>query len=173
MLTGSVTSAAEGAMEGVLVTAQRDDSPISTTVVSDASGRFRFPDGRLRSGHYRLRIRATGYELDGPQVVDLGTSATNVAIKLRQTSDLAAQLTNAEWFMSRPGTAEQKRPLIECMSCHTFERIARSTYETPTLSSRCSSAWRNMPTIRHRRACSPASPRATSMTILCASSPLI
>src|SRR5580692_3670212 len=132
MLTGSVTSAAEGAMEGVLVTAQKDNSPISTTVVSDASGHFRFPDGRLRSGHYRLRIRATGYELDGPQVVDLGTSTTNVAIKLRQTSDLAAQLTNAEWFMSMPGTAEQKRPLIECMSCHTFERIVRSTYDADT-----------------------------------------
>jgi streptogramin lyase len=127
-LTGSVTSAAEGAMEGVLVTAQKDDSPISTTVVSDAGGHFRFPDGRLPSGHYKLRIRATGYELDGPQAVDLGTSTANVAIKLRQTSDLAAQLTNTEWFMSMPGTAEQKRPLIECMSCHTLERVARSTF---------------------------------------------
>ena len=128
-LTGSVTSAAEGAMEGVLVTVQKDDSPISTTVVSDASGHFRFPDGRLTSGHYILRIRATGYELDEPRVVDLGTATTNVAIKLAKTSDLAAQLTNTEWFMSMPGTAEQKRPLIECMSCHTFERIVRSTYD--------------------------------------------
>ncbi|MGB7179501.1 MAG: carboxypeptidase-like regulatory domain-containing protein, partial [Xanthobacteraceae bacterium] len=128
-LTGSVASAAEGAMEGVLVTAQKDGSPISTTVVSDASGHFRFPDGRLRSGHYKLRIRATGYELDAPQAVDLGASTANVAIKLRQTSDLAVQLTNTEWFMSMPGTADQKRPLIECMSCHTFERIVRSTYD--------------------------------------------
>ncbi len=31
--------------------------------------------------------------------------------------------------MSMPGTPEQKRPLIECMSCHTFERIVRSTYD--------------------------------------------
>ena len=46
-----------------------------------------------------------------------------------KTSDLAVQLTNTEWFMSMPGTAEQKRPLIECMSCHTFERIVRSTYD--------------------------------------------
>ena len=46
-----------------------------------------------------------------------------------KTSDLAAQLTNTEWFMSMPGTADQKRPLIECMSCHTFERIVRSTYD--------------------------------------------
>jgi virginiamycin B lyase len=128
-LTGSVTSAAEGAMEGVLVTVQKDDSPISITVVSDASGHFRFPDRRLTSGHYILRIRATGYELDAPRVVDLGTATTNVAIRLETTSDLAAQLTNTEWFMSMPGTVEQKRPLIECMSCHTFERIVRSTYD--------------------------------------------
>ncbi len=128
-LTGSVSSAAEGAMEGVLVSAQKDRSPITVTVVSDASGHFRFPDGRLPPGHYALRIRATGYDLDGPQSVDLGAATTDVAIRLRKTSDLAAQLTNTEWFMSMPGTAEDKRPLIECMSCHTFERIVRSTYD--------------------------------------------
>jgi virginiamycin B lyase len=128
-LTGAVSSVAEGAMEGVLVSAQRDGSPISVTVVSDSSGRFRFPDGRLSPGHYALRIRATGYELDAPQTVDLGAATADIAIKLRKTSDLPAQLTNTEWFTSMPGTAEQKRPLIECMSCHTFERIVRSTYD--------------------------------------------
>jgi virginiamycin B lyase len=128
-LTGSVASAAEGAMEGVLVSAQKDGSPITVTVVSDAGGRFRFPDGRLSAGHYALRIRATGYELDTPQTLDLGAATADVAIKLRKAADLAAQLTNSEWFMSMPGTAEQKRPLIECMSCHTFERIVRSTYD--------------------------------------------
>jgi virginiamycin B lyase len=129
VLTGSVTSSEEGAMEGVLVSAQQDGSPIAVTVVSDASGHFHFPDGRLPAGHYALRIRATGYELDGPQSADLGAASADVAIKLRKTADLAAQLTNTEWFMSMPGTAEQKRPLIECMSCHSFERIVRSTYD--------------------------------------------
>jgi len=51
-----------------------------------------------------------------------------IDIALRKTKDLAAQLSNTEWFTSMPGTAEQKRPLIECMSCHTFERIARTRY---------------------------------------------
>ena len=83
-------------------------------------------------GHYALRIRAIGYELDGPQAVDLGAATADMAIKLRKTADLAAQLTNTEWFMSMPGTPEQKRPLIECMSCHTFERIVRSTYDAET-----------------------------------------
>jgi virginiamycin B lyase len=132
-LTGMVSSAEEGAMEGVLVSAQQSGSPITVTVVSDEHGRFHFPDGRLAAGHYALRIRAIGYDLDGPQAVDLGAAATDVAIKLRKTADLAAQLTNTEWFMSMPGTAEQKRPLIECMSCHTFERIVRSTDDADAL----------------------------------------
>jgi streptogramin lyase len=127
-LAGSVSSTEEGAMEGVLVSAQKSGSPITVTVVSDEHGRFRFPDGRLSSGHYDLRIRAVGYDLAGPQSVDLAAPATDVALTLKRTADIAAQLTNAEWFMSMPGTAEQKRPLIECMSCHTFERIVRSKY---------------------------------------------
>jgi virginiamycin B lyase len=127
-LTGTVSSAAEGAMEGVLVSAQEAGSPITVTVVSDALGRFRFPDGRLSSGRYTLRIRATGYDLAGPQTVELGDGPADVAIKLAKTADLAAQLTNTEWLMSMPGTAEQKQPLMECMSCHTLQRIVRSTF---------------------------------------------
>jgi virginiamycin B lyase len=97
-LTGSVTSAEEGAMEGVLVSAQRAGSPITVTVVSDERGHLRFPDGRLAPGTYALRIRAIGYELDGPQAIDFGGTSTDVAIRLRKTGDLAAQLTNSEWF---------------------------------------------------------------------------
>ncbi|HEX4407842.1 MAG TPA: carboxypeptidase regulatory-like domain-containing protein [Xanthobacteraceae bacterium] len=131
-LTGSVSSAEEGPMEGVLISAQKQGSPITVTVVSDDKGHFRFPDGRLSAGHYALRIRAVGYDLAGPQAVDLEGNNAEVAVALRKTSDLAAQLTNTEWFMSMPGTAEQKRPLIECMSCHTVQRIVRSIYNAET-----------------------------------------
>jgi virginiamycin B lyase len=128
-LTGQVTAPEGGAMEGVLVSAQKDQSPISITVVSDRNGRFSFPAAKLAAGHYALRIRATGYELDGPQAADVADHKTaNIDLKLRKTADLAAQLTNTEWFMSFPGTGEQKRALIECMSCHTLERIARSKF---------------------------------------------
>ena len=127
-LTGTVSSAAEGAMEGVLVSAQKTGSPITVTVVSDAQGHFQFPYGRLSPGHYTLRIRATGYDLAGPKTVELGAAPADIAIKLTKTADLAVQLTNTEWLMSMPGTVEQKRPLMECMSCHTLQRIVRSTF---------------------------------------------
>ena len=129
ILAGQVTSAGDGPMEGVLVSVQKAGSPITITVVSDRSGRFSFPAAKLAPGHYSLRIRATGYEHDGWQAVDVAPDQTaNVDLKLRKAADLAAQLTNTEWFMSFPGTAEQKRPLIECMSCHTLERVARSKF---------------------------------------------
>jgi len=39
-LTGQVSSAEEGAMEGVVVSAKKDGSTISISVVTDARGRF-------------------------------------------------------------------------------------------------------------------------------------
>ena len=50
VLTGRVTSAAEGPLEGVVVTAKRDGSTIAVSVVSDAEGRYRFPAARLHAG---------------------------------------------------------------------------------------------------------------------------
>ncbi len=128
-LSGVVSSIAEGAMEGVLVTARRAGSPISVTVVSDDKGRYLFPADRLPAGDYALAIRAEGYELaDGKTAhVDAGKIAT-ADLALAPVKDLTTQLTNAEWFAAMPGTDEDKRPLIECMSCHTLERIVKSKY---------------------------------------------
>jgi virginiamycin B lyase len=127
-LTGSVTSPQEGAMEGVLVSAQRLGSPISVTVVTNEAGRYSFPASRVPPGHYALRVRAIGYALEGPDTVDVGATETTADIRLRQVADIASELTSTEWLISMPGTAEQKRPLIECMSCHTLERVVRSRY---------------------------------------------
>ena len=70
-LTGRVSSAAEGAMEGVLVSARKDGSNITYTVVSDAAGRFDFAPARLAAGRYALLIRAVGFTLDGAPTVDV------------------------------------------------------------------------------------------------------
>jgi streptogramin lyase len=88
-----------------------------------------FPAAKLGAGRYKLRIRAVGYELEGPDAIEVPDSRpTSLDLVLRPTNDFAAQLTSTEWLISMPGTAEQKRPLIECMSCHTLERVVRSKY---------------------------------------------
>src|SRR5437870_13769987 len=71
-LTGKVTSAEEGAMEGVLVSAKKAGSTITVTVVSDREGRYRFPEKKLTPGKYALTVRAVGYELDDANSVPLG-----------------------------------------------------------------------------------------------------
>src|SRR6266705_4476972 len=97
-LAGRVVSP-EGALEGVVVSARKAGSSVTVSVVSDAEGRFSFPAAKLEPGSYALRIRATGYELEGPQSVEVDNGATRaVELKLRKSADLSAQLTNAEWL---------------------------------------------------------------------------
>jgi virginiamycin B lyase len=128
-LTGQVTSAEEGAMEGVLVSAKRAGSNITITVVSDANGTYSFPAGKLEPGEYALRIRAVGYDLDAPAKAAVAAAQpTKLDLKLRKTEDLAAQLSNGEWFTSFPGTEQQKNAMLGCVGCHTLERVARSKY---------------------------------------------
>ena len=133
-LTGTVTSAEEGPMEGVLVSAKKAGSTITVTVVSDKDGRYSFPAGRLAPGPYALRIRAVGYDLDnGGGAVEVAAEKTVTHdLKLRKTEDLAAQLSNAEWIASVPGSDQQKGQLLNCVGCHTLERVARSAYDADT-----------------------------------------
>src|SRR5690349_14407964 len=130
-LSGQVTSTEEGPMEGVVVSAKKDGSTISVSVVSNAAGRFAFPAARLESGHYTLKARAAGYELDGARAADVAAGQEAKAdLKLKKAKNLSAQLTNAEWLVSMPGTVEQKNFLLNCTGCHTLERIMKSTHDT-------------------------------------------
>ena len=156
-LTGVISSDAEpktapqraGApgtpLEGVVVTARRAGSTIAVSVISDAQGRYTFPQNRLAPGEYDLRIRATGYELAAPTKVNARSDAkfekfrnepwidstlrTSVAagkttqadITLGKTKDLAAQLTNGEGVMSWPGGSGIKDGLLNCTQCHSLQ----------------------------------------------------
>src|SRR5437899_2323114 len=89
-LTGQVTSTPEGPMEGVLVSARRDDSTVTVTVASDAQGRYTFPQKRLEPGQYSLQIRAIGYELDDPRPVQITSHKTATAdLKLHRVQDIS------------------------------------------------------------------------------------
>jgi virginiamycin B lyase len=128
-LAGKVTSAEEGAMEGVLVTAKKAGSTIAITVVTDKDGHYSFPASRLDPGNYAIKIRAVGYDLDGTDQAQVAADKTaNIDLKLKKTRNLSAQLTNAEWIQSMPGTPQQKDALLNCTSCHTLQRIVRSTH---------------------------------------------
>src|SRR6266446_9112781 len=110
-VSGRVTSAEDGAMEGVLVSARQAGSSVTLTVVSDAQGRYSFPASRLQAGTYSLGIRAVGYELSAPATATVLPQGATLDLHLVKASNLAAQLSNAEWIASVPGTQQEKRTL--------------------------------------------------------------
>jgi virginiamycin B lyase len=128
ILRGTITSVEDGAMEGVVVSARKDGASIRISVVTDAQGHYAFPEGRLDAGHYTIGVRATGYDLQGHDDVDLPADKTTTNdIKLYKTKGIAAQLSNMEWMSSAPDSPLKKQ-LINCAGCHTHERIFRSKY---------------------------------------------
>lgn len=130
-LTGTVSSDAEGNMEGVVVTAKKPGSIVRVSVTTDAQGRYTFPEGRLDTGELAISIRAAGYDISAPTKATVSPGKTATAdIKLVKTKDLASQLTGAEWMMSVPGTEDQRMSLLNCNGCHTIERIMRSTHDS-------------------------------------------
>ena len=130
-LTGKVTSSEEGTMEGVIVGAKKAGSTITTWVVSDAQGRYSFPRDRMDEGKYAISIRAIGYELPGASV-DVASQPAQLDLqlnKLKTNSKLALQLSNAEWFLSIPGSDEEKGMIANCVTCHTLQRIMFSRFD--------------------------------------------
>ncbi|HET9943683.1 MAG TPA: carboxypeptidase regulatory-like domain-containing protein [Terriglobia bacterium] len=138
-LTGTVRSTAEGPMEGVLVSAKRNGSTITTTVVTNAQGVYSFPRARLEPGQYSVTVRAVGYALEGasskaPAAVTAG-NATELNLNLRESNplELALQLTDPEWLSSFPLSEQAKFELRDCSRCHTLQRVAMSTYNKDQL----------------------------------------
>lgn len=129
-LAGGVSSAQEGQMEGVVVSAKKDGSTMTVSVVTDRQGHFSFPASRLEPGHYTLNARAVGYDLDGSSTIDVAAGRVAQAeLTLKKTRNLSAQLTDAEWLLSLPGPDEHKNFLLNCNGCHTLERVVKSTHD--------------------------------------------
>lgn len=128
-LTGQVSSQEEGPMEGVLVTVRQDGATYTTTVVSDDQGRYSFPANRLKPGPYSVSIRAVGYELPDPGKITVTAQKTSqLDLKLNKAGDMAYQLSNGEWILSMSGTVADKQQFLDCVGCHTLERVVRTRY---------------------------------------------
>jgi virginiamycin B lyase len=136
-LTGTVSSDAEGPMEGVVVKAKRVGGTITISVVSDEHGRYTFPADRLKPGEYSLAVRARGFDIPKTSVT-LGDKTSSADLKLSKvgTFALAEQLTPSEWVMSAPPPTKASVSLADgvddpfnCASCHNMNVVFKSTYD--------------------------------------------
>src|SRR4249920_911339 len=129
-LSGQVSSTEEGLMEGVLVSAKKEGSTVTTTVVTNDKGQFSFPAGRLEPGKYTIATRAVGFTLVGPKTVDVGASDTSAEIKLAKVRNIVPQLSNGEWLLSIPGSDQFKASfLLDCQGCHTLQRVFTAVHD--------------------------------------------
>jgi virginiamycin B lyase len=129
-LAGTVSSGKEGLMEGVVVSVKKAGSTVTVSVATDDKGQFSFPAARLEPGQYTLSTRAIGYDLEGPKTTEVSAGQTaSVDIKLGPTKNLSKQMSNAEWFASFPGTEQDNKAILNCVSCHNLDRIVRSQYD--------------------------------------------
>ena len=137
-LTGSVTSDAEGSMEGVLVNARREGASFTVTVVSDASGEYSFPRDRLEPGEYTIGVRAVGYVLRPStrvvQVMGSGPAMLDLRLEVAEPLEKALQLSSAEWLASYPLPVETTfNALKDCTRCHHQSKVAMSQFNEEEL----------------------------------------
>ena len=148
-LTGWVTSVPEGRMEGVLVSARRESSTMTVTVVSDAAGVYSFPHDRLEPGEYTISVRAAGYVFrPSTNVVKVtgGAPATkDLHLEEATLLEKGLQLSSSEWLMSYPLLEETTFvALRDCARCHNQQRVAMSRFNEEQLKyvmQRMSSYW--------------------------------
>ena len=137
-LTGSVTSAAEGSMEGVLVSARREGATFTVTVVSDAAGAYSFPRDRLETGEYTVGVRAVGYVLRpstrAVQVTGGQLARLDLRLEVAEPLDKALQLSSGEWLMSYPLPVETTFNTVrDCTRCHHQAKVAMSRFNEEEL----------------------------------------
>src|ERR1700681_2387036 len=131
-LAGTVSSEAEGLMEGVVVKAKRAGGTITLSVVSDDHGHYVFPADRLKPGEYSLTVRAAGFDVP-KTTVTVGSDPATADLKLSKvgTFVMAQQLMPAEWLLSAPPSNDKyiSVAITDCESCHNTDVVFKSTYD--------------------------------------------
>ena len=131
-LAGKVSSAEEGAMEGVLVSAKKAGSTITVTVVSDAKGRYSFPAKKLSPGKYALQRPRGRLRARVAASIDASASRRRRRISsCARPKDLAAQLSNGEWMHEHARATTGRRASCSTASAATRSSASRARATTP------------------------------------------
>ena len=133
-LTGTVVSAEDGAMEGVLISARRAGSTLTTTVVSDHDGRYRFPAAKLEPGQYSVAIRAIGYDLARETTVSIGQARRRqptCRFEKPRTSPRSSPMPSGSRAFRAPRIRKRPSAVARTATCSISPRD-RATTPTPS-----------------------------------------
>jgi streptogramin lyase/mono/diheme cytochrome c family protein len=107
---------------GIAVSARAVDRTFTTTVFTDAQGRYVFP--ALADGSYRLWAQGVGFETARAEAALAAGNAVAHAFALAAIDDFTPQLSGAEWLDSLPEASVEDRRLkeifrVNCTECHS------------------------------------------------------
>ena len=120
ILSGSIKSSAGEAMGGVMVSAKPAGGTITTTVLTDESGRYYFPP--LATGKYKVWAQAISFTTAKGEI-DLG-AVKQQDFTLRPMEDFFRQLPGNTMLAALPEDSEQDKRMSvivrnNCTACHT------------------------------------------------------
>jgi streptogramin lyase len=122
-LSGEVKSQKGESLEGVLVRAKREGTPVAYSVISDAQGKYRFP--KLESGKYFVQtVRADGME-PASQFLEIQQNGESHAnFSLGPAKNMIEQMSAADWVLNLPGSpAQVSQAQNRCITCHNLYNL--------------------------------------------------
>jgi streptogramin lyase len=133
-LFGTIQSAGRP-IEGVVVSARAESRPITTSVFTDARGRYYFP--ALEKGRYRVWAQAVGFEtartaVDLAALVGEGIVAQHFSLK--PLKDFTRQLSGPEFMNALPEDTFERRRMKaifrnNCAGCHQPNFVLQNRFD--------------------------------------------
>jgi len=122
-------------LEGVVVSARAEGRSMTTSVFTDARGRYYFP--ALEPGRYRVWAQAVGFEtargvVTLPVVDGEGIVAQDFSLKALQ--DFTRQLSGPEWMNALPEDTFERRRMKaifrnNCAGCHQPNFVLQNRFD--------------------------------------------
>ncbi len=128
--SGTIKGANGKPLEGVTVSVRRQDRTITTSVFSDEQGKYFFP--ALEAGDYRIWAQAVGFETARAEQKAAGEVHQDFTLK--PYSDLARQVSGAEWIASLPEDSFENRRMKglfrnNCAGCHQPNFVLQNRFD--------------------------------------------
>jgi hypothetical protein len=133
VLTGRITAASGGPMEGIIISARRFGRTFTTSVYTDAAGEYYFP--HMEEGKYTIWAQAVGYDAGIVEGVTLRPIVHRQNFTLMPLDNFEIQLRGDEWVASLPEETPHDRKMKEVFrlncfgGCHSPSHALKDRYD--------------------------------------------
>ena len=131
-LMGKIQGADGKAMGGVAVSARSSELTFNTTVFTDGSGEYVFPE--LAAGSYKIWAQAEGFAVERAEVKLDSATTGHHDFSMKTTDKIESQLTGSEWLAALPEDTPQHKKMkqvlyVSCTGCHGLDLVLNNRFD--------------------------------------------